>query len=39
MEVMPLVSGLLHLPYVMLHRYMKRSSELGKLVELTSLFK
>ena len=29
-EVMPLVSGYIHLPYIILHRYLRRgSSELG----------
>ena len=31
MEVMPLASGQLHFPYVILHRYLKRkSSEFGR---------
>ena len=37
MEVMPLTSGELHLPYIILHRYLKRkSSEYGKIFNYVS---
>jgi len=37
-NVMPLLSGFLHFPYILLHRYVKRSSELGLIFHLYHLF-